>query len=123
MDRGIRWGAIAAMVVMMALVAALAYNFGVAQGFVESGRIATAPGAAAPIVYEYPRHWHWGWGFGFGPFLGLFWVFLMFALVRRLFWGPRWYRRCGYYGYDDRVPPDFDEWHRRAHNQQEPTTL
>ena len=131
MNRGVRWGAIAAMVAMMALVGVVAYNAGVSQGLVESARVVApavpgapgAPGAVAPYVYYYPRHW--GWGFGAGPFLVLFWVFLMFALIRRAFWGPRWYRRgygC-YGGYYDRVPPEFDEWHRRAHGQQEPTKL
>jgi hypothetical protein len=123
MDKGVRWFAVFAMLVMIAAVGVVTYNLGVAQG--ATAIAAPAPGAVAPMFYYYPRHW--GWGFGFFPFFGLFWVFLFFGFMRRLWWGPRWYRRgCGYgyYGYydHDRVPPEFEEWHRRAHGQQPPPT-
>ena len=107
-----RWPVVLAMLVLVALVGAFTYNLGLAQGFVESGRaVTTAPGGA--VFYDYPRHWHWGWGWGpgfaFAPFLGLFWIFLMFALIRRVFWGPRWYRRhYGCWG-----PYDYDDWYYR----------
>src|SRR5258708_2635280 len=122
MNRGVRWGAIAAMGAMMALVGVVAYNAGVSQGFVESARVVApavpgtpgAPGAVAPHFYYYPRHW--GWGFGFFPIVPLLFFFLFFSLMRRMWWGGRYRRGYGCYGgYYDRVPPDFDEWHRRAH--------
>src|ERR1051325_5351756 len=115
-----RWPVVLTTLVLVVLVGLFTYNLGVAQGVVESGRAVAAPGST--VFYDYPRHW--GWGFGFFPFFGLFWVFIFFAFLRRLWWGPRWYRRgCGYYGgYYDRVPPDFEEWHRRAHAPQPPPT-
>src|SRR6185503_6484626 len=107
-----RWPVVLLLLVMVAAVGVFTYNLGVAQGVVESGRAVTAaPGTT--MFYDYPRHWHWGWGpgLGFAPFLGLFWVFLMFALIRRAFWGPRWYRR--HYGYYGCGPYDYDDWYYR----------
>ena len=122
-----RWLAVLLTFAVIALVGLFAYNFGVAQGAAQGGAVVTAPaapGSAVAPVFVYPRHWGWGWGFGFSPLFALFWIFLFFALLRRLWWGPRWYRRCGYYGhpYYDRYyeRPDLDEWHRRAHGQQPP---
>ena len=121
----VRWFAVVLMLAMIALVGVFTYNLGVAQGVAQGAPAiaAPAPGAVAPMVYYYPRHW--GWGFGFFPFAPLLFFILFFGVMRRLWWGPRWHRRgCGYYGYYDRVPPEFDEWHRRAHSQQqEPTKL
>jgi hypothetical protein len=78
------------------------------------------PGAAAPLVY-YPYPWHWGFGFGLFPFVGLLWLFLIFGLMRRLFWGWGGGRRgWGRYRYFGTVPPEFEEWHRRAHGHQTP---
>ena len=119
------WLAVLLMFAIAAGVGVFTFNLGVAQGVAQSGAVVAAPaapGAATPpVVFYRPLYWHGGWGFGFAPFLGLFWVFLMFALIRRVFWGPRWHRRWGYYGdrygYYDR---DLDEWHRRAHGQQSP---
>ena len=115
------WLALLLMFALATVVGGFTYNLGLAQGAAQVAPTVAAPGAAAPpVVYYYPRHWHVG--FGVFPFFGLFWVFIFFAFLRRLWWGPRWYRRgCGYYGrygYYDR--PDLDEWHRRAHNPQPP---
>lgn len=125
------WLAVLLMLALAAGVGVFTYNLGMVQGAAQGGAVVAAPpaggGAVAP-VYVYPRYWHPGWGMGFGffPFFGLFWVFIFFAFLRRLWWGPRWYRRCGYYGrgyygpgYDDR---DLDEWHRRAHDPSAPKT-
>ena len=92
--------------VFAALVGAMAYNYGVSQGIEESGKIVTAPPpGAAP--YPYPYHWHRPFGFFFVPlFIILFW----FVLIRGVFWGGGWHRRCAYGG-------GFDEWHRRAHER------
>ena len=57
--------------------------------------------------------------------LGLFFVFFWLAIIRRLWWGwgGGWGPR-GWYGYRHRyyrdVPPEFEEWHRRAHAEQQP---
>ena len=101
-------------IALLAGVGFYAYNLGVAQGIVESGRIAAAPGAAAPTVVYWPRPW----GFGFFPFFPLLFFFLFFFLLRGLFWRAGCWGRG--YRYYDGVPPAFDEWHRRAHAEQPP---
>jgi len=112
------------IVAMIAMVGVYTYDIGVAHGLSQSGAVAAAPavapGASAPIYYYYPRHW--GWGFGFFPILPILFFVFFFGAFRRMWWGGRYRRGCGYgyYGYHDRVPPEFDEWHRRAHNQQQP---
>ena len=112
--------AIAALAIAVAVAIGIgAYNAGVAQGIAQSGQaIAAQPPAGTP-VYFYPRPW----GYGFFPFFPifpiLFFVFLFFGL-RGLFWRGRW---GGGYGYrHGGVPPAFEEWHRRAHEQQPPST-
>lgn len=106
-----------------------AYNAGVSQGLIESGRV--TPGVA-PGVYPvgpYIGGWGYGWGHGFG-FFGFFgtllFVFLLIGLVRAAFgrgrsWGPggprgwdgnhgRWNRDA----WDDRVRQVHDELHQTA---------
>ena len=102
-----------------------AYNAGVAQGLVDSGRlVAPAPGAA-PGTVPYPYYGYgpffgrpFGFGFGFlGCLFPLLFFILLFALIRGLFWRGRW--GWGPYGprgnWSQGVPPPFEEWHRRAH--------
>jgi hypothetical protein len=90
-----------------------AYNAGVAHGIAESGRAIAATPAGAPYVYVWPRPW--GFGFGFFPFF-FFLVFLFFVL-RGLMWRGPWRGGWGYR--HGGVPPAFEEWHRRAHEQRE----
>ncbi|HEY7059792.1 MAG TPA: hypothetical protein VH458_24830 [Vicinamibacterales bacterium] len=99
----------------LVMVGGYAYNLGVVQGIAESGRVAAAPGAA-PVV----RVWPHPWGFGWFPLFPLFFIFALLFLVRGLYWRGAW--GCGYgYGYHAHgVPPAFDEWHRRAHEQPAP---
>jgi len=112
MGRGrYQWLVGIAVVALLALVGVYAYNVGVAHGLAEGGRIAAAPGAAAPIVAWYPRPW--GFGFGFFPFFPLLFILFWFVVLRGLFWRGRWHGRS----YCGGVPPAFDEWHRRAHAQ------
>ena len=93
-----------------------AYNAGVAQGIVESGRMIAAPPAATPYVYVWPRPW----GFGFFPFFPILFFLFFFVVVRGLLWRGRWHGGWRY-RYDG-VPPAFEEWHRRAHaGQSSPT--
>ena len=116
---GFRW-LIGLLVVAMLVVAGVyGYNIGVAHGLAESGQFAAAPGPGAPAVAFYPRPW--GFGFGFFPFFPLLFILFWFAVVRSLFWRGGWYGRrgCGYGGYRG-VPPAFEEWHRRAHEQGAP---
>ena len=114
------------LIAVLALAAAVAiglgaYNAGVAQGIAESGRaVAALPPGATP-VYLWPYR---GFGFGFFPFFVLLFLFFVLRGViwrrqRWYGWGGGWGPGCGYYR---GVPPApyFDEWHRRAHEQQPP---
>jgi hypothetical protein len=101
-----RWAA-ALLVALVALgVGWMAYGLGYSQG------LAQGAAAAAPHAL-YPYGWYRPWGFGFGflfPFLFFFFV------LRLLFWGGPW--RRGWYGAGWRgMPPAFEEWHARAHEQ------
>jgi hypothetical protein len=113
------WGMLAIAALVVAAAAAIgtgAYNAGVAQGLVESGRAIAAPPAGGPYVYVWPRPW----GFGFFPFFPILFFLVFFFVVRGLLWRGAWRGGwgCGY----DRVPPAFDEWHRRAHSERPTST-
>ena len=86
-----------------------AYNVGVAHGLAESGRLAALPGAAGRHVAFWPGPW--GFGFAWFPFFPLFGILLLLLVFRGLFWWGRGGRGCG----GGRIPPHWDEWHRRAH--------
>ena len=105
-------------------VGVYAYNAGVAQGLVDSGKLVMpAPGAVPPVIgavpygYGYGWGWHRPFGFGFGC-LGLIFpllfFFLIFGFLRRAFWGGG--RHHGPWGGNPSTA--FDEWHRRAHGEQ-----
>ena len=100
--KNVRWMSIVAAVVLAAVVGGMAYNFGVAQGLEESGKVIAAPGGPYPYT-----GWHrpWGFGFFFGP---LFFIFFWFVILRGLFGHGRWGRRCG---------GGLSEWHRREHER------
>ena len=102
------------VVAMLVGVGAYTYNLGVAQGIAEGARVA-APAAGAVVVP--PMYWYRPWGFGFFPFFPLLFI-LFFAFMFRGFCGrARWYGR----GYrEGGVPPAFEEWHRRAHDNLKP---
>ncbi len=109
------------IVLVVAVAAGLAgvgtqiYNAGVAQGIAQSGKLPSPGPGAGP--YPYPFYPYYGGPFhlfGFG-FFGLLWmvllIFLVFAVLRRAYWGGRpW---GGSYGRG--APRWFEEWHRQAH--------
>ena len=113
-------------------LAAFAYNAGVAQGLVQSGKIVLAPPEAGGQPYPgygYGPFMHRPFGFGFG-FLGclapLAFFFLLFGLLRFTFWRGPWGGGHGHgpWGHGDpreamreRVHGHFDEWHRAAHGE------
>ena len=119
MSGNFRWG-----VLIVALLLALglgygAYNYGFSQG------VATSPQVAAAIrdggAGAYPYAWHHGpFGFGFFPVFPFFAILFWVLIAKLFFWGRPW-RHRGWYGPGD-VPPMFDEWHRRAHEQGKGTT-
>ena len=109
-DGWIRGLAIAALVVVMSTAIGIgAYNAGAAHALAEGG-----------------GHVHWGHGSGVFPLFPLFFVFFLFFIMRGLWWGAMWRGGWGpgwryrYRRYDGGVPPEFEEWHRRAHAEQPP---
>jgi hypothetical protein len=108
-----RWWFVALAVLVAAGIGFGAYNFGFSQGVMESPQVASAIRNGG---YAYPQGWYRPWPFGFGFFFPFFFFLFWFVVVRALFWhgpwrgGRRWMR-------SDQVPPMFDEWHRRAHEQ------
>ena len=93
--------------VALLAVAAVAYYLGV-----RNGELMGAAGGEGARLWH--RHGH---GFGFGGLWMFFVMFWVFAGLRRLWWGPRyygWHRRGPYRAcYDDRDA--WEEWHRQAH--------
>ena len=93
-----------------------AYNAGVSQGMLQSGQVVVAPGGYP--VGPYVGGWGYGWGPGFGSgffgFLGtLFFIFLLFALIRAAFGhGRSWGGRGGWGGPGD--PRMRDHWEARV---------
>ncbi len=98
-----------------------AYNVGVTQGMVTSGKV--TPPAATPYAYPFfgPFFFRpFGWGFGFlGCLFPLLFFLLFFSLIRLVIWGPRWgWRHHRHWDRDERdVPPMVEEWHRKMHEQ------
>jgi hypothetical protein len=132
------FGAVLALLLVgvVAGVGWTAYNAGITQGVVESGKLVPptidgSPAPTAPFYAPYgfygPYGFHRPFGFGFG-FLGclvpLFFIFLLFALFRLAFrprWGRGWggpWMRGGPGGWDPtkgEIPPAVQEWHRKLH--------
>jgi hypothetical protein len=93
------------------------YNAGVTQGLAQSGKLSGPDGTVAPYVYgPYPHFGFWP----FGLIGGLFFLFLLFGLLRLIFW--RGQRGWGWRGdperWKDHVPPMIEEWHRKMHESQ-----
>ena len=105
------WMLALAVVMLSALAGFIAYNVGVSHGLAQTVAGQAAQGALVP-PYGYPYWRPWGFGFGFPVFLL---ILAWFVLLRGLFWGGPWRHR--YYARPGWVPPAFDEWHRRAHEQ------
>jgi hypothetical protein len=87
-----------------------AYHAGFTQGLATTGQALIEPPGVAPHPWG-----HHGHGFFFAPF---FFVLLLLLTARALFWRRSWRGGCDR-RYDG-VPPAFEEWHRRAHEQQTP---
>jgi hypothetical protein len=103
------WVAPVVVVVVALLVGALGYNIGISHGLAMAAPAPGAPGVAVPYMWYRP----WGFGFGFGP---LFFLLLFFFVFRPLVWGGFYHRRWDHAG-PYQIPPRFEEWHRRAHEQ------
>ena len=121
---------IAVLVVGGGIIATTAYQAGLSTAVTTA---TASGGAVAPVVvpaYGYGYGWHPG-GFGFGIFgflATLFFLFIIFGLIRAIFWrggpgrrggwGGGWGGPNGGYGHsgwEGRAHDTFDDWHRRAH--------
>lgn len=139
--------AVLATLLVVGVVAGIgftAYNAGVSQGLIDSGKLVVpAPvtgDGTAPMVapYGYYRGFGYGgwggfgrpFGFGFG-FLGclipLFFILLIFGLFRFAFrgrggWGRGWGGPGMRGGWGDPnqgdIPPGVKEWHRKLHEEE-----
>ena len=97
-----------------------AYNMGLAQGMAVSGADKAPAAGVAPYPYPFFGGPFWfrpfGWGFGFlGLLFPLFFFFLIFALLRGIFWGGHRGWRRGPWMDQQTVPPAVEEWHRKMH--------
>ncbi|MCI0347236.1 MAG: hypothetical protein L0221_17630 [Chloroflexi bacterium] len=120
----------AAAVVLVVVLGALGVSV------YQAGFMAGAAAEGTTVVAPYAYGWGWGIGHGFFGFLGtLLVIFLVFGLLRAIFWrGPRWERGGwghgrhghGHHGEGSEGPDGFkgspwetrarevhDEWHRR----------
>jgi len=110
---------------------------------VDNGAQAAAPVVVPPYGYGYGYGWHpFGWGFSiFGLLFGLFFLFIIFGLIRAIFWGGRRSWGPGGWGpggwggpgqhgnggryernpWIERFGPSFEEWHRQAHGSATPS--
>jgi hypothetical protein len=92
-----------------------AYNAGIAQGLVQSGKVVVPDGGAAVPYYGPFSYRPFGFGFG-GILFGCFFLFLIVGLVRAIFWRRHWgmHGRRGMWNGD--FPPMAAEWHRKMHD-------
>ena len=147
MNRRVVLGILVVLLLVVGAVAVggYAYQLGVAQGLANSGKLVAPQGdgvaPVAPFYYGGPFFYHpFGFGFGFlGCLFPLLGFFLIFSLLRVIFWGGGWGGRRGWgrhgwgpgYGSGGSggqdfgpggqgVPPMFSEWHKRAHGEQPP---
>ncbi|HKV89167.1 MAG TPA: hypothetical protein VJT78_14325 [Candidatus Dormibacteraeota bacterium] len=134
MRRGFGLIGLVVTAIVLVIVGAIAYNIGWSDGLnTHLPAVTNGTAAAPPYYYGYGPHW----GFG-GPVFGilgflwfLFVLFVIFAIFRFIFFGRRmwggggWGHGHGWYG-GQGMPPGIEErmqdWHRRAHGEQPPTT-
>lgn len=138
---------ITAVVIGGGFIASTAYQAGLAAnvavvGAGTTGAVSGGTTVVAPVVA--PGWYGPGWGWGGFPFFGflatLFFLFLLFGMIRFLIGAGRWGRGWGHgYGpgghhgpggpssanpWEARAHQTFDDWHRAAHdpNATPPTT-
>jgi len=107
------------LIAVLAGLGVMVYNTGVTHGLAAGGTLPAPSNQVPSPYYGYGPFWH-PWGIGFFPFgilIPLLFFFLIFGLIRSLFFrgwhGPRHYGWSGPRG----VPPAFEEWHRRIHEE------
>jgi hypothetical protein len=118
---------IALLVIGGGVIATAAYQAGLNVAVttaVADGGTVVAPVPAYGWGYGPGYGWHpFGFGFGiFGLLFGLFFLFIIFGLIRAIFWGGRrgwgpgsWGGRGGWGGPGNGGDSRFEQWHRQAH--------
>jgi hypothetical protein len=113
------------LVVGGGVIATAAYQAGVSNAVTTTTQNGSTTAVAPVVVPAYGYgvgFWHpFGWIFGF--FATIFFLFIVFALIRAIFfrggpgrrggWGPGWGDGWDAPGRDRR--DRFDDWHRKAH--------
>jgi hypothetical protein len=125
-NTGLRIVAALVLVAAIAGIAYFAFQAGVIRGSPITIEAPSGENVPAPYPhYGYGMPFHRPWGFGFGFFGFLLLLFLFFAALRAfrfLLWGPRWGWGPHHHGpwgrgWENHVPPMFEEWHKRAHGE------
>ena len=107
-------------------IGAMAYSAGISQGMVATGKVVAPAEGVAPYPYPFygPVFFRpFGWGFGFLSCLfPLLFLFIVFSLLRGIFWGGRWgWRHHRHWEQGEHgIPPMVEEWHRKMHDPQAP---
>jgi len=133
MNRSIVFKVVLGVVLVGAIlaIAALAFNAGVNQGLMISTQVAADELPEQPLpAYTLP-YWRPYYGFGHYGFLGcllpLLLTFLVFWVLRALFWHGTWgghamhpgmwgmHTKYGKWEPGKDAPPFFVDWHRQAH--------
>jgi hypothetical protein len=104
-----------AILLLAAVVGLVGYQIGVSQNIAVQ-----IPAGAAPVAY-YGYPWHFGFGF-LGFLFPLFFLFLIFGLMRAAFGGGRgWGRGYGHGSWADERRARFEEMHRELHGEKPST--
>ena len=107
-------------------IGAMAYNAGISQGMLSTGKVVAPADGAAPYPYPFYGPFFFrpfGWGFGFLSCLfPLLFFFIIFSFLRMIFWGGRWgWRHHRHWDQGEHgIPPMVEEWHRKMHEPQAP---
>ena len=100
-------------------IASYAYNMGLTQGMATNVKLDVPTTGAVPYPYFYAPFGMHGFGsFGFlSCLVPLFFFFVLFGVMRMVFWRARW-GGMHHRKWEGGVPPMAEEWHRKMHEQQ-----
>lgn len=102
-------------------VGVYAYNAGVAQGMIASGKIVVPSTDVVPAPYTGGHFFYRPYGFHAFGLLGclvpLLFFFLFFGLIRAFVWRGHWGWGGMHHRHWDKetIPPMVEEWHRKMH--------
>jgi hypothetical protein len=101
-------------------IAGYAYNLGLTQGMATNVKLEVPSTGAMPYPYFYRSFGMHGFGgFGFlSCLVPLFFFFILFGVMRMVFWRARWGGMHRRHWDKETIPPMVAEWHRKMHEQQ-----